>query len=179
MKYPNITIKIRNFIPTLEFQPAEGESKPMFTLDLGLDTLLMNSADLIGYNDYQNATDILQFIRGGDENFIEFGKIELGQEQISTKHVLDGLKTAIAERPATHNDSSDEVNAELTTYWQADVLASVLEEAYAILIAQAVFNASELGLNIIVLDDDQHEIRLQEKAGKEIGAVEQIELIVT
>ena len=176
MKYPNITIKIRNFVPTLEFQLNDEGTKPMFTLDMGLDTLLMKVADAIGFKDYQDAKDIFELIRTGDETFADFGKIELGNDHITTKHIIDGLANVIAERPEIPAGSSDELATELTLYWQADVLASVLEEAYAILIAQAVFNAAELGLNVIALDDDQHEIRLQEKIGKEIGAVPQIEL---
>lgn len=178
VKYPNITIKVRDFVPTLEFQSAEGEVRTMFTLDMGLDTLLMRSADAVGYKDYRDANDILNFVRSGDESFIDFGKIELGQADITTQHIVKGLADVIANRPEDHNNTSEDVKAELLKYWQADVLASVLEEAYAILIAQAVYNASELGLNVISLDDDSHEIRLQEKFGKEVGAIPQIELMV-
>jgi hypothetical protein len=187
VNYPNVTIKIRNFIPTLELQQQDEQTKEvktntMFKLSTGIDALLMQVADAAGFA-YEDTTDILDLARTGEEDAIEFTGIDYAAEDWSADYIAKQAHATVAEynqnpQYADIAEITSEVAAALKEFWQANLLASVLEEVYALLIAKAVFTASELGIGTIVLDDDQHEIRLMEKAGKEMGAVSEIDLIV-
>lgn len=176
MKYPNVTLKIRQYVPTIEYSLDDQVVKKLYTLDKGLDTLLMEAASSVHFA-YNDVNDIFALIRTGMENFLEFPEIDYEGEELNSHYISEQLHTALVEREAAAGLDPEVGNA-LNEFWQADVLASVLEEVYALLIAKTVFSASELGIGTIILDDDMHEIRLHEKVGKEMGAVPEIELIV-
>gem|GEM_PF-5405318 len=179
MNYPNITIQVRKFVLSLEYAIAAGDSKSMFILEPSLDSLLRQTADIVGYK-WQTDTleEIFDFIRTGEEDFMEFTTIDTATDGLTANEIIDGVIKAKSERIDEYPDAPIAVKEALEVFWQANMLASALEETYALVIAKAVFNASELGLNTIVLDDDQHEVRLLEKVGKEITAVPELELIV-
>lgn len=179
MNYPNITIQARKFVLSIVFKLNEQESRTMFVLNPNLDQFMSKAAEVVGYKSETNTlAELLSFARSGDENFMEFAKLDVDNDGLETAEIMNGVIKAAKEKVDEYVEANDEIKKTLDLFWQADMLASILEEIYALVIAKAVFNASELGINTIVLDDDFHEVRLQEKVGKEITAVPEIELVV-
>lgn len=178
VNYPNITIQVKDQVLSLEFNADKDTSKTMFVLEPSLNFSLESAAKSVGFK-FNSVDDILAFARLGDEKLMEFAKFNLEVADLNVEDILNGLQQQVADRnPEYAEGASSEVNEALDEFWRADMLASFLEEIYSLVIAKAVFNASELGINTIVLNDERNEIRLQEKVGKEITAVPELELIV-
>ncbi len=172
--YPNITLVIKDSMPSLELENKEGEKKTIAISTLSIDDVLEKVAKALKLD--ESIDDIWEILREGDETYIEFPEIEgLEEGSIDLQSTLDeALKHLELDIQA---EVTKDVSEALTHYHQADVLASTLEEVYNLLIARTVFTASEMGIGNIILKDERKEPRLREKMSKELAAVE-IELIV-
>lgn len=174
LSYPQVRLTIKDQIPRIELLKSEADVSTMLEMQVGIDSLLMKVAKRLGVAKADSA-HIFELIREGDEQYLEFDSEAYDDDNLE----FAALIKKIDSQPEF--DAGVEVNAAvnkaLLENWQADVLASVLEHIYATLIAKTVYAASEMGIGNIVLADDRHEVRLQEKMAKELALAE-IELVV-
>lgn len=176
MDFPNITLQMENNRVRINLNTDADTVTQVWEMDKGLDVILFELAKAVQCKT-QDLSELMRMIREGDEKFLEFATVEPDTEKFSADVIIEQVKAACLNySPESVGNKS--VDAELRGYWQADVLASALEEIYNHLIVRTIFTASEVGTGNIVLDDARREARLREKFSKELAEVAGIELIV-
>jgi hypothetical protein len=174
MNYPNVTLRIKNYLPSIELQSDVEDIQTMSVATKGLDTLLTETAAAMGAK--WNIDEVKRRISEGDDTFLVFPEIEFESESLDLDQFGDAIQTAVNEY-VEFADANEDVRAELKSNWQADVLASLLAQVYRLLAARAVFFASEIGVRDIQLIDDSFDSRLREQMSRDLESLE-LELTV-
>jgi hypothetical protein len=179
MNYPNLTLTIKNNIPSLEMQKSEDDVTQILVGVAGLDTLMMKAADIVGYAHQDDIEALMKFQHDGEWEFWQFSEIDASKQDFKVDYLLDEVAVATEAFSIPAEAASPELKQQLKEYWQADMLASFLEEIYTVLVAQIFFAAAELAIPTIVLNDHRKEPRLREKMSKELAVVPELEFLVT
>lgn len=174
--YPQIALVIKNQMPYIEYNESPQNSKKLVSLNMGLDTALLRAGEVCGVEDLEQFSPAA--LSTADEEMIKFEEgFDFTEEvKLNLDYIFTTLKARVQPTiPPVTNQAA--VDQELKSNWQADVLASVLEEIYNLLIAATLRLANDLGVENIKLADERKDPRLQEKMAKELSFGE-IELIV-
>ena len=174
MKYPNVTLRIKNYLPSIELQSDVEDVQTMATATQGLDTLLTETAAAMGAK--WDIEEVKRRISEADDTFLIFPEIEFESESLDLDQFGGTIQTAIGEY-IDFADANESVREELKANWQADVLASLLAQVYRLLVARTVFFASEIGVGEIQLVDDSFDSRLREQMSRDLESLE-LELTV-
>lgn len=177
MQYPNITLKIKNQVPSIELRKEEGESQKILSASKGLDTLILELADALELSN-SGVAEMWEMVRTGDEQKLKFGDIDFEKSDLEFEHLLETVNKHHSAYEAPSEAETEELRSELLNFWKQDALASFIEEVYNTLIARAFYLASEMAVDVIVLDDDRLEPHLREKMAKELGEVDEVEFMV-
>ncbi len=174
--YPNITLQIKNHVPSLVLQKSKDESSKITLEDenlLNIFAKLAKDLNLIEQERESEAAlmeELLSLARESDETFI------LDYPEIEDEGVEFKLSNAI-QKFLDKNTISDvyqdlelnpEIQAELNKNKNADTFASALDYLYVTMVAKALLAGSEMGIGIVRLDDDSKNTRLQEKMAMEL-----------
>lgn len=183
--YPNITLEIKNHIPSLVYYTSENVSKKITLKDENLKKLFSDIATelklIIKESREENnlVSGLLDLARESDETYIidypeiDVSNIEFNLEQ-AARLFLDNIET-VSEYSDIELD--DEIREEVNKNQNADIFASLLDYLYTIMAAKALLAGSELGIGNIRLTDEQKNTRLQEKLAIELDKMG-VELIV-
>ncbi len=174
MTYPNVALKFDEYLPSIELNSAPGEFRTILVADKSLDTVLTEAAQAMGAD--WTIDEIMTRIKEADEFYIEFPEKVLDSEALDFNFIEEVLQQG-KENYAEPEGVSAELAAEINNFWYADMLASILEHAYTLLIARTVLLASELGIGDIQLIDSRHDAHLREKMSRDLSTID-LELIV-
>jgi hypothetical protein len=176
MKYPNVRLTILNEVPFVEMHPSDSDSYRLASADLGFDTLFLKASELMEIS--HNELDELQSeIRTGDEFYLEFPEIPLDNDEMKLSELLNVVKEELKSGKPYGDVPMNTLNQELTHNWHLDILASLQEAAYNLIIVRTVLIASDLGIGTISLDDSRKEPKLLEKMSKDLSQIG-VELVV-
>ena len=171
--FPNITLAIKNHIPQIIYYPEEGISRKMTLVDENLSDIILDISKKLEFSDdYKTLEDVLRLARESDETFIadlpdmDVEDPEFRLNETLKKH-LDKVLTDLEDDYA-NVEMDEELKKEVNQNKKADILASILEGLYAILIAKTLIAAAELGIGTVRLDDEHKNPRLVEKMSKEL-----------
>lgn len=181
---PKIILEIKNHIPSIIYSPEENVSRELITEKENIHEILLSVLEALNLK-LENSTDlvdILELALEGDEKKFEklpdldkyakgfglskFVEIEIGS--YDTPEISEYEKVA-----------SKEVLEELQKFHNIDLLASILESIYNIMISKSVFYAQDLGIGTIILDDHDGYLRLQSKFANELAKLEIEQEIIT
>ncbi len=186
MNYPNITLRIKNYVPSIELWNSENESRTVIKGKKGIDTLILEFCELVDFPTQGNNIDeLMHLARSGDENMLKFASIDFSKQELDFSDLLQETVAAYERYSLpVSKDSLKESNdptalaRELRNNWKEDALASLIEEIYNTMIARTFYLASETSISTIVLADDRQDSRLREKMSKELATVEEVEFLV-
>lgn len=174
--YPNITLEIRNYIPSLVYHKSAKESKKITLIEenlLSIFTKLAKDLNLLKEattKKEETMSELLDLARGSDETYIvDYPEIE----DEGVEFNLENAVKTFLDKNKVSNEYSDlelepSVRDELNRNQNADIFASALDYLYMTMVAKALLAGSEMGLGIIRLDDDSKNTRLQEKMAMEL-----------
>lgn len=140
-------------------------NKPLDIFDM-----IQAAAIKVGYDG--DLAEIYELARECDEEFIEFPDIDQQYAQnLDFSQVSDELTKQVKQHELTE-EGSQELKDQLREYWQGDVLASVIEQIYNVIIANVILTAGDMGIGIIQLETDIKDVRFPEKMSKELAKLD-------
>ena len=174
--YPHLTLKIEDQIPQILFFSEENVSRRLTQQNENiLDEIVWLAEELElaieGSTKEERINSILLIASEGDPEIIEsLPSIDTTSLEFNLRKTLDENLKEIQNLDSDYSDleMSDEVRAELDKNRKMDVLASLIDQLYNILIAKTLLAAYELELTDIHLSSDYNYARLTEKMGNEI-----------
>lgn len=169
-----IILKIENFVPSVVYSNQKGVEKKLTENETNIAKLMINIAHdlkLINNIDTEFA-ELLRIASEGDEHLKEDMPVlntKVTDLEIE-KHIKETLKALIKDRVdyTTYNDVSNEVLKELTRNQNTDILATLFELIYNILIARTLYFATDLGIGNIALKENNNLPRLKERMASEL-----------
>lgn len=174
-KFPRITLQIIDSEPQIIFESSEKESKKMLSETESLVQIFKYLKKELKFEEVPDENIIpglLKLAQQGDERFIEKlpGKSLRSDKLLLQETVEDEIAKAKknVDDYSDYNDVSADVQTELVRNQHLDILASILEMVYNIIIANVVDSASELGVGNIRLDDQTGIGRLRSKMAGEL-----------
>jgi hypothetical protein len=172
--YPHVLLKIENDVPNLYLVKDEDTQTKITLVDQNLAAVIIKAANTLGIDNLGNIEDVLATVNHADENYLDENpdinpeSVEFELDEVS-KQVLE-LAMAV---PSEYADieMSDEVRAELETNHKHDILASIVNILYKVLITKTLIAAHDLELDKVHFFGDKNYARLTEKMGKELTAL--------
>ncbi len=181
--YPYIILKIENYIPHLYLRTSETLETQIEDEDISLlDTVLelgeklnLSDSNLDSKSQYNY---LINLAREHDETYATSNSDIDNTTFFRLKEYLDRFLEENKVEPLYLDvEVSDEIRDQLNREQGADLLASILDYIYTILIAKSVIAASEMGIGVIHLNDETKNSRLQEKMAMELEKID-VELII-
>ncbi|MCB0745388.1 MAG: hypothetical protein KDC67_15885 [Ignavibacteriae bacterium] len=178
MKYPNITLKIENYIPTIYYVTSDKEEKAINEKEESLIEVINTLGKRLDLDQYcensdpkELCLDLLKLAEEGDERAYEdLPKIKSVSKNLDLeKNIEEKLSSLEKNREEIPAEANDAVKKEMRKYQNLDIFASMLDTIYNIIIANVVLNASELGIGNIYLEDTSNLVRLQYKMASELS----------
>lgn len=170
--YPNVTLVINQGVPSVELRQSTDNIRRLL-VGPSLTEMLLQIAQQIGFTG--TVTEILELIGISDELYLQFPISKETDEAVQDSIDFSAIYRHLDSELTTHQQvtgQSPELNKQLQVNWQGDVLASVLEEAYNILIIETLTQASQMGIGIIQLHENLGDPRLREKMSKELAKLD-------
>jgi hypothetical protein len=159
--YPNVTLVVKNGQPTIELRQSDQIRRPLISGDNIYEYLTSLAQEVNFSGDIQ---DLFHLALQSDELYLQFPVVpeDKDKEKIGFADIQKIVRAELdAHIPVT--DQSPELNAELERNWQGDVFASILNEIYNVLIAETAYQASQVAVGTIQLDENTPSLRLVEQ----------------
>ncbi len=181
--YPNVTLLIKNNIPTIVYNSKNGEGKELVNEEEDLQEIVLSLAKSLELsneftgNSADDFINLLSLAEQGDERLIEnLPEINKLSKSFKVKEFLDIELAKAIENKNTFEEykgeASTEVLKELERNQNIDIFASLLEYIYSILIAKTILYAADLGIGDIHLADEGKLLRLQAKMASELSKID-------
>lgn len=185
MEYPHISLKIENFIPSINFVSNENTFRKITIEDenlLEILSKLVNQLNLVQtdskLNNDELYAEILSLARESvAEGINEIPGLDAETTEFEITKIVKNVLSELAPIEIPNVDINETIKNELIRNYNIDTLATVLESIYAVLILKTLLAASELGIGIFVLDDRHINSRLMEKMATELQKID-LELII-
>lgn len=169
--FPRITLKTEDLNVSILYETSAAESKNILSDNENLEDLFELLNKKLELEISADPKKILQLATKGDERYIEkLPSKPLNQSSLDLVKVISKeLDKAISEIDdySSYQEVDEKVRKELIRNQQIDILASMLEITYNIIIAKVMDTASELGVSKIRLDDKTGLPRLTYKMASE------------
>lgn len=180
--YPRITLTIKNHIPSLIYAKGEDDAVNLIEDQEDLSKIITSVAKQLNLlEEIEKGTSSEQYLAlinlaytQGDEHFIDQIP-EAGTKKASfqlEKLIKDKLPKLLENRSEFENiydtPLSIDVKAEIERNENIDILASVLEMIYLLMIGKTLLEASELAIGNIHLNDSDGNVRLRERMASEL-----------
>lgn len=173
---PYLKLKIEKHIPHIYFYSNDGSEKRLTNVDENILNEILEISKLLGFqvenlSDEEQLNNILEIVSESDSN------IELKAPNINSNSVEFNLnktlKTSIDEVLSLENEyegieMGDDVRAELERNRNVDILASLTDMLYDIIIAKTLLAAYDLEINDIHLENAHNYARFNERMGMEL-----------
>lgn len=174
--YPHLTLKIENQNPQIIFHPDSEVSRKLTQNNediVGEIIKIATKLDLTteGLSKEAQVDQILQLASVGDNELIEaLPTIDTVSLEFNLNETLNSILEDLQgiEQDYSNIEMSEEVRAELERNRRIDILASLIDQLYDILIAKTLLAAYELEITDIHLSSDYNYARLTERMGNEI-----------
>lgn len=174
--YPNLTLKIENHIPHIFFHLNENTVKEITSKNENLRDEILNLAKLLGFlaeelESEEQLNKILELVSESDST------IELSVPDINTNdmefNLKETLKKSLDEVLSLKDEyenieMSEKVRVELNKNKKLDILGSLMDLMYDIIIAKTLLAAYDLEINEIHLENKHNYARFNERMGNEL-----------
>jgi tRNA A37 threonylcarbamoyltransferase TsaD len=173
--YPYVNLVVHDGEPKIELHNSENEARVMLRGD-NIHKYLENLAVKIGYDG--KIDELYQLANISDELYLQFPLTK--EKKAVTSISFAPLAEPIAAEIASHQPISvgnKELEAQLEQNWQGDLLASVIDEIYRILVKDVVEAAAEMGIGKVRLTENTGNPRFREKVSLELARLN-VELII-
>ena len=168
--YPHIKLKITNHKPQIFFLPDEGMTRQLTLQEESIEKEIVKIAKLLGIKD-KSIDVIFSLISEADNTLLkDFPEIDLESIEFNLGENLEKLYEYALEINDEYKEieMSDEVRKELDQNKKLDILASLVDQIYNILVAKTLLSAYELEITDIHIETDYNYARLIEKMGVEV-----------
>ncbi|MFS8130496.1 MAG: hypothetical protein ACMG57_00810 [Candidatus Dojkabacteria bacterium] len=183
---PFITLEVNNHIPHLFYTNSDGTSRKLTNIDEDLSRLILNVAENFNLKE-ENMDDDVQVGRlillssEADPDYIthipeiDSESLEFELEKLLSE-VIDESKEI--EKEYTDLDGMEQgLRDEIDRNQHIDIMSSILETAYKIIIAKVLLAAYELEIAEVHLKTTENYPRFVEKMGEELQKLD-IDLII-
>jgi hypothetical protein len=181
---PNITLKINNFTPKIIYNPDEKTSREIINKDENLALLINPLAkelnllnDLNADNHEELFAEILKL--SAEATQYPLDDLPKGIEDSNGSFELENLTTKQFKKLFENRETFDHLQDidkailnELERNQNIDILATLLDYIYFILISKTLFYATDLGIGKILLNDKSGMFRLQEIMADELNKLD-------
>ncbi|GAB4283576.1 MAG: hypothetical protein Kow0081_0210 [Candidatus Dojkabacteria bacterium] len=176
--YPNLTLNISDHKPTLFLKPEAEISRAIVSSEDSIKDLIFSIVEQLNLKtelkqDFK-LEDILALASEGDERMIEvipendtYGK-SFGFVDFVNRQLQEAKKSKDDFSRFGSNIEKDVLNA-LHVFQNIDILASMIEMIYNILIARVILAANDLSIKNIILEDECGYPRLAGKMSSELA----------
>ncbi|MEO6729165.1 MAG: hypothetical protein ABIM99_04555 [Candidatus Dojkabacteria bacterium] len=183
---PYITLKIENHVPHLFYTNSDGTTKQLTTKDENISKLVMHMGESFNLTE-KNMDDDVQVNRlillshEADPDYVT-GAPEIDSESLEFE-LEELILELIAESRNIEKEYSDldemtqELRDEIDRNQNIDIMASILDTVYKIIIAKTLLAAYELEIGEVHLKTTENYPRFVEKLGEELLKLD-IELII-
>ncbi len=183
---PFITLKIENHIPHLFYTNSDGVSRQLTTIDEDLSRLILTMGETFNLSE-KNMDDDIQvnrlillsneadpdYITGTPE--IDSESLEFELEKLITEVITEAKN--IEKEYSDLDEMDEELRREIDRNQAIDIMSSILETAYKIIIAKTLLASYELEIAEVHLKTTENYPRFVEKLGEELQKLD-IELII-
>lgn len=176
--YPNLTLRIKNHIPSLIYMPSEGVEKVLTQGEENVVEVMTEIAEKLNLQHpnsedlSQRHQDFLTIARNADDvYYTTFPDMDVESQEFKLKETIhQNLDKIIDDNPQDYevDGLTPELMKELEQNYAVDLFSSALESMYTTLISKSLLAASELGLGTINLDDESENLRLAELMAREM-----------
>ena len=174
MSFPNITLKIENHIPSVIYNADKNISREMIKAERSLEELIKELGQDLDLEE-NSIEDLMTLTEHGVERLIEeLPKLNKYSNEFEIEKTIKTQTEDLKEKRENYEGPgvTREVLDELMRNQNIDILSSIVELIFNILIAKTVMVSSELGIGNIVLEDKNNYFRLQSKMASELSKME-------
>lgn len=170
---PFITLRIANQVPSIVFHNSDGVQKNLTQKEESIEAAIMSlvrNLDIPEF-DTQNLTQVLEIASEGNYDLIDTNPdINTNSLEFNIEGIIGGSLIEAEDAIEDYSDveMNEEIRAEIERNNKIDILASLIDQIYNILIAKTLLAAYELEITEIHLKSDFNYARLAEKMGHEI-----------
>lgn len=183
---PFITLDIKNHVPHLYYTNSDGVSKQLTSIDEDLSKLIMRVGNTFNLTEENMDEDVqigrLILLANEADPDYETHVPEIDSESLEFE-LAKLLSEVIEESKKIEREYSDveemdeELRKEIDRNQNIDIMSSIMETAYKIIIAKALLAAYELEIAEIHLKTTENYPRFVEKLGEELQKLD-IELVI-
>lgn len=173
---PYLTLRIKNHIPHIFFHSDEVTNKQLTHKDENILQEIKSIGQKLGLNnvnltDEDQLNDLFTLASEADNGMIEsLPEIDIESLEFDIHNTIAGVLEKAMDADDEYKDLelSEEIRNELNRNRNSDILASVIDQIYDIIIAKTLLAAYELELAEIHFDSDYNYSRFIEKLGNEL-----------
>jgi hypothetical protein len=171
--YPYISLKIQNYVPHLYYAQSEENVRKLTFKDEDISSTFEMIAKELGlFEESTTFEDLLLLASEADDKYFEnspninIEELEFQLQDIMTKV----LNVALDEKTIDYKteDLTEELKKEIVRNHNMDIMASLFDIAYKIIIAKTLLAAYDLEISNIHLETDYSLPRFTEKMAKEL-----------
>lgn len=184
MDYPHISLKIEDFVPSINFVSDQNTSNKITTNDENLLSIVsvlakdLNLVEEVSSTSEDLYNQILGLARESvSEGLNEIPGLDPDTTEFEIQKTVDGVQKEIEKDELEGAIYEKAVRDELERNEHIDTLSTALESIYSVMILKTLLAASELGIGTIVLDDKTKNSRLMEKMALELERMD-LELLI-
>jgi hypothetical protein len=170
---PFITLKIENQIPTIVFHNRDGIEKDLTLKKENIEQEILAIAKNLEIPDISNPSlsEVLDLASEGHHDLINTSPdIITNSLEFDLEGIIGGSLVEAEDSIEDYSEVelTDQLREEIDRNNKIDILASIIDQIYNILIAKTLLAAYELEINEIHFRSDYNYARLIEKMGNEI-----------
>lgn len=174
---PHITLKIENHVPHLFYTSVDGTVRQLTEKDEDISRILMKIGENFNLNEGEMDDEVkvrrmLLLSNEADSEYldntpeIDSESLEFELEELLAKLIEDSKN--IEKEYSDVENMDPELRAELDRNQNIDIMASLLDTIYKIMIAKTLLAAYELEINQVHFKSEENYPRLMEKFGQEL-----------
>lgn len=173
----SIKLVINDNIPAIYFINSESVEKKLTLIDENLEEIILNLAKKleIETNETQSPNKLQEILAIASEGEIGILESEIPDLDVSNvefeilKSIDRNIELAVSlDNNYSDIEMNDKVKQELERNYRIDILASIIDQIYDIIIAKVILAAYELDLNSVTFESNLNFPRLTEKLGNEL-----------
>lgn len=173
----SIKLIIENNIPSIHFINSESSSKKLTQREENIEEIILDLALKLGIKTKEEEKskalqEILEIASEGEIGILESEIPDLDVSNVEFE-IREGIqKNLDLAMSLDHDYSNVEMNElvkdELERNYKVDILASIIDQIYEIIVAKVILAAYELELNSVIFESNNNFPRLTEKLGNEL-----------
>jgi len=183
---PFITLEINNHVPHLFYTNSDGTKKQLTTIDEDLSKLILMVAENFNLVETDMDDDVqvgrlILLANEADPDYIthipeiDSESLEFELEKLLTEVIAESRE--IEKEYSDVDEMDEELRNEIDRNQSIDIMASILETAYKIIIAKVLLAAYELEIAEVHLKTTENYPRFVEKLGEELQKLD-IDLMI-